>query len=162
MPRSVKCPFCGSFFLREEEAFTEYGGRYYHVACYEKFEKEKNDRQELITYIEQLLDIEKVTPLILRQIKDFHDDYKYSYTGMKKALIYFTTVKKNAMKGAGIGIIPYIYKEAFEYYKKLWEIEQKNKDVKDLEEDNGKIKITIRRPTRKPIKRIKPLSFEDD
>ena len=49
---------------------------------------------------------------------------------MKKALVYFYEVKGNDKSKAagGIGIIPYVYRQAYEYYYSLWLANQKNED----------------------------------
>ena len=49
---------------------------------------------------------------------------------MLKALIYFYEVKGNSVEKAngGIGIIPWIYKDAYNYYYDLWMIKQRNKN----------------------------------
>ena len=88
-------------------------------------------------------------------MNDYIKEYQYTYSGMLKALIYFYEVKghdKNKANG-GIGIIPFIYKDAYNYYYNLWMIQQSNKDknVIDYVPKLKEIKIPI--PKKEPRKR---------
>ena len=77
--------------------------------------------------------------------------------------IYFFEVKHNSIEHAngGIGIVPYIYNEAFNYYYTLWLANQKN-ETKDIAEYIPKVReITIPIPQRK-IKKRKIFSFLDE
>lgn len=90
-------------------------------------------------------------------------EYNFSYTGILKALIYFFEIKGNDIDKAndGIGIVPYIYKDAYNYYYSLWIAKQKNID-KDISNFIPKVKqITIKRPVRKERKR-KLFTFLDE
>ena len=88
-------------------------------------------------------------------MNDYIKEYQYTYPGMLKALVYFYEVKghdKNKANG-GIGIIPFIYKDAYNYYYNLWMIQQSNKDknVIDYVPKLKEIKIPI--PKKEPRKR---------
>ena len=88
-------------------------------------------------------------------MNDYIREYQYTYSGMLKALVYFYEVKghdKNKANG-GIGIIPFIYKDAYNYYYNLWMIQQSNKDknVIDYVPKLKEIKIPI--PKKEPRKR---------
>lgn len=88
-------------------------------------------------------------------MNDYIKEYQYTYSGMLKALVYFYEVKghdKNKANG-GIGIIPFIYKDAYNYYYNLWMIQQSNKDknVIDYVPKLKEIKIPI--PKKEPRKR---------
>ena len=54
---------------------------------------------------------------------------------MRKALIYFYEIKGHSIEKAngGIGIIPYIYRDSYNYYFSLWEAQQRN-ETKILKE----------------------------
>ena len=74
---------------------------------------------------------------------------------MQKALTYFYEVKGNSIEKAngGIGIIPYIYKDAYNYYYSLWLARQKN-EAKQIDLYVPQVKeIIIAPPKRKPKKR---------
>ena len=88
-------------------------------------------------------------------MNDYIREYQYTYSGMLKALVYFYEVKGNNKHKAngGIGIIPFIYKDAYNYYYNLWMIQQSNKDknVIDYVPKLKEIKIPI--PKKEPRKR---------
>lgn len=108
----------------------------------------------------------KITALdarIRKQINQYITDYDYTYSGMHKALVYFFEIKGNSIEKAngGIGIVPYVYRQAYEYYYALWVAQQKNED-KIVEEYVPVIKeIRIPRPQRK-IKQKKCFAFLDE
>lgn len=88
-------------------------------------------------------------------MNDYIREYQYTYSGMLKALVYFYEVKGNNKNKAngGIGIIPFIYKDAYNYYYNLWMIQQSNKDknIIDYVPKLKEIKIPI--PKKEPRKR---------
>ena len=81
---------------------------------------------------------------------------------MLKALKYFYEIKGNDVKDAhgGIGIIPYIYQESYDYYYKIWAAQQINsqKNINHFIPDV--IEINIPSPKRK-IKKRNIFSFLD-
>lgn len=75
-------------------------------------------------------------------------------------MIYFYQIKKNSLEKAngGIGIVPYVYGQARDYYYNLWKVQQCNskKDLNDFLPQTKK--ITIVRPRRR-IKERKEFNF---
>lgn len=123
MARKVKCPYC-SIQLDKEDGH-EYKKKYYHPSCFETWEQEKIHRQELIGYICELFRIEVPSGMILKQIKDFQEDYKYKLKGMELALRYFhETLGNRPQQGGGIGIIPFVYEDAKQHYMKQMKIQE--------------------------------------
>ena len=79
----------------------------------------------------KLFNYEYVPPRIRKQINSFMKEYNYTYTGMLKALKYFYEIKGNPVQEKyGISILPYVYKDAYNYYYSLWEAQQKNEGKK--------------------------------
>lgn len=116
MARKVKCPECGE--MLEKEVAIKYKNRYYHPQCLEKKQSKSNeepDRQRLIAYIMKLRKESKISGFILRQIKSFREE-GYTYGGMLLTLHYFHEIKGNSVTADGIGIIPYVYEEAKNWY----------------------------------------------
>lgn len=55
-------------------------------------------------------------------------DYNYTYTGILKALSYFYEIKKNPVPDVKtIGIVPYVYEDAYYYYYSSWMANEANK-----------------------------------
>lgn len=111
----------------------------------------------------KLFHLEYVDARIRKQINNYIEEYHFTYSGIRKALIYFFDVKGHSTDKAngGIGIVPYVYKDAYNYYLSLWEANQKNED-KDVEQFVPQVvKIKIPRPQRK-IKKRKCFEFLDE
>lgn len=120
----VKCPVCEVYFDRDKEPSIQYKNRWYHLSCYqthkEKTVKEEQDKIRLTEYICKLYGIDKLSALINRQIKEYKEEKEYKYSGMLYTLVYFYEIKENKFspeRTKGIGIIPYIYEEAKNYYE---------------------------------------------
>lgn len=163
----VKCSICGEQFDANEIAYVKTSSRRYaHASCKEKQDneltQEEKDKIVLEDYIKKLFNISIITPKIRKQIKDYTENYNFTYSGIHKALVYFFEIKGNSIEKAnqGIGIVGYVYKQAFDYYYALWQAQQKNvnKEISDYEPKV--VEITIKSPQRKPKKR-KLFSFLD-
>lgn len=103
----------------------------------------------------KLFNMSYVDARIRKQINQYVDDYNFTYSGIKKALIYFFEIKGNSIEKAngGIGIVPYVYQQAYQYYLALWQAQQKNED-KVIHDYVPTIKeVVIPRPQRKVKKR---------
>lgn len=164
----VKCAKCGQTFNRDKYPTVLIGARRYaHQDCASesdaKLSKELQDKKELEEYIVHLLKIPKIDARIQKQIKKYVDEYNYTYSGMKKALIYFYEVQGHSIEKAngGVGIIPYIYTQAFNYYYALWEAQQKNMD-KDVEAYVPKVRVIHIPEPQIKIKKRKMFSFLDE
>lgn len=130
MPHPVKCYYCEQIFDRDRDPCVklESNGRYAHKAC---ADEGNEDLAALEKYVKTLFDEDFVNAKVKKQIRDFKRIYKYSYSGMLKALKWWYEVKGNSIDKAynGIGIVPFIYKEAYDYYYNLFLIQNMNKDI---------------------------------
>ena len=165
----VKCKYCGVTFDRDSVPFKQVSERRYaHLACAVAAENEKTqaekDKQELEDYIKELLEEEYISPKVRKQINSYIEDYNFTYSGMKKALVYFYEIQGNDKKKAngGIGIVPYIYRTAYQYYYSLWLAKQKNED-KDISLFKPVVReVRIVPPQLKPHRRRLFNFFEED
>lgn len=159
MAHWVVCLYCQERFDTEKEPFVKPNKvRYAHKSCAENKEKEKTQEQKdleaLEKYIMQLLNEPYINAKVRKQIKEFQKQYNYTYSGMLKSLVWFYEIQgeKTDKANGGIGIIPYIYNKACDYYYSLYLAKLANED-KDIEEYKPKVKeITIPSPkaVRKP------------
>ena len=71
---------------------------------------------------------------VKKQIKEFKKEYDYSYSGMLKTLIWWYEIKGNSKEKAngGIGIIPFVYKDALTYYYSLYLAQLANENVESI------------------------------
>lgn len=145
-----KCVICGVEFDRNSIQAVKYSARRYaHQTCYPQgelvpFENTSKEDPDLITlkkYIGELFGEQCNWASITKYIKKFKEENGYSYSGMLKSLIYFYEVKKNNIDKANgsIGIIPFVYQDAYNYYYNLFmaqqNIEQTGKEFKYIEKE---------------------------
>ena len=175
MAHIVKCKVCGNQFDRDKVACLKVSAnRYAHKHCAEKaglkgeeveLPHKDPDLTDLENYIMKLFGEDYVNVRIRKQIKDYQDQYGYTYSGMLKTLIYFFEIKGNSVEKAngGIGIIPYVYKDACQYYYALYLAKMANEE-KNIEDYKPKPRIIeIFAPVIVPKKiRLFSLGEEDD
>lgn len=168
MAHKVKCIYCGQTFDRDKTPCVQVSSRRYaHVNCSankeDQLSKEEQDKLALEEYIMKLFNTTYIDPRVRKQIKQYVEEYKYSYSGIHKSLTYFYEIKGNSIDKAngGIGIVPYVYQKAYQYYFALWEAQQKN-EYKVVEEYIPIVKeIVIPNPQRK-IKKRALFTFLDE
>ena len=143
MGHRVKCAICGIEFDRDNEQAVRHGARRYsHAACEpdnkdfvplveKKAKKEVNpDAAALDAYIYSLFGDKTNWPMVKKQIKKYQEEEGYTLTGILKSLIYFYEVQHNSIDKSNyaIGIVPFCYGAAKEYYYNLWLAQQQNQD----------------------------------
>ena len=102
-----------------------------------KSEEEFQERKELLAYLKGLLQTEEINAKVLHLLQTYRNKYKWSDLNIKKALVWFYELKTESDNNAykkklypdKVGILPYIYDEAMEYYQMIEEAEETNKDV---------------------------------
>jgi hypothetical protein len=116
MANIVKCAFCGNGVIKAEA--ERYKNKNYHSECLAQL----HAKEELTTYICRLFTLKAPGPRIYAQLKSFLEKYPhYTYEGIKQALMFFFEVQKKPIDKAnqGIGIVPYVYDSAQEYYNNI-------------------------------------------
>ena len=112
----------------------------------------------------KLFNEDYVNARIRKQINEFMSKYNYTYSGIQRSLEYFYEVKGNNINKAngGIGIVPFVYQDAYNYYYSLWLAKQRNVN-KDLREyyTPKVVEVKIPVPERK-IKKRKLFTFLDE
>lgn len=168
MAHIVTCVYCRQKFDRDKVPYVEVRKRRYaHKECSEHASAQviqaEADKVDLENYIIKLLKVEYITPKIRKQLENYVEQYNYSYSGMKKALIYFYEIKGNSIEKAngGIGIIPYVYQDAYNYYYSLWEAKQVNQN-KELKLFVPQEEVVVIPPPERNVKRRKLFSFLDE
>lgn len=165
----VKCPYCGKTFSRELEDYVQINAkRYAHKECFDRHNaeltQEEKDKLGLENLIKSLFNYVSIPERVKKQIQDYHDNRKYTYSGITKSLIWFYQIKGNPIEKAngGIGIVPYIYEDARNYYTAIWVAQQQNQ-AKPIEQwEPEVVEIHIPPPKSKPMKRKNLFSFLDD
>ena len=161
----VTCTYCKKQINKKTDEFVQItNSKYAHLICSElEAKREKTDAEKLDDYIMKLFNYDYVPPRAKKQINQFIQEYNYTYSGIHKALIYFYEIKGGDRDNAhdGIGIVPFVYQDAYNYYYAIWLAQQRNSD-KELTHYIPKVEeIKITSPTRDPIKR-KLFTFLDE
>lgn len=162
---STTCFWCHQAIYPNQEdviAMPQLKDRYVHKKCNETHPQD--DKDKIMLYIINLYNLKDdyILPKYMLQLSDFEKQYHFTYSGMLKALKYWYEVKKNPVnKNYGLGIIPHIYKQAYDYYYALWLAQEQNK-TKDLNDYIPKdIIIEIKSPQRQ-IEKRKLFTFLDE
>jgi hypothetical protein len=169
MGHVVKCAICGESFDRDKIQAVIHGSRRYsHYECEPDKElvplpekKEDPELKALKDYINNLMGKKCNWAMIMKQIREFKEEKKYTYSGMLKSLIYFYEIKNGSInKSLGaIGIIPFVYNDAYNYYYNLY-IAKQNINENNITKENSIKEITIDLPISKP-KEKKKFNFMD-
>lgn len=144
---TVKCALCNGY-VNKSIAVVYKEKNYHPVCCHAVIE-----RDELYSYICQLFGFKAPGPTVLSQINNFFTKYKnWTYKGIYNALVYFYEVKKGSKERANnaIGIVPYVYDEAQEYFVNL--AAKQSHIQRTLNEQEGQTAqvITVTQPKPKP------------
>ena len=155
MAHYVICSICGKRFNRDVHQAVKTGARRYaHIECKPDGEivplpERDPDLIKLEDYIQKLLGDDYNKARVNKQIKTFQEEYNYSLSGILKSLVYFYEVKGNSKDKAngGIGIVPFVYKDAYNYYYDLFVAQQQN-NHKDILTMTSKVKEVVIPPPR--------------
>ena len=101
----VTCVYCGERFNRDKEPTTQVSARRYaHKECAEKHEanksQEEKDLEALEKYIMHLFDEPYVNARVRKQLKEYKEQYNFTYSGILKTLIYWYEIKGNSTEDA--------------------------------------------------------------
>lgn len=146
----VKCYFCENKV--DKKVAIKADKKNFHPQCYQSY----LDKKDCCDYICSIFNLKAPGPRIYSQLSTFVSQKNYSYKNIKLTLKYWYEVKKQSREkaGEGIGIVPYIYDEAVNYFKEL-ENKQKNQSLeiqKYIEKEKTREHITITTTSGKPNK----------
>lgn len=131
MARLSKCKGCNKELQTNEKHM--YANKCYCENCYNGKILEKKDYENLLSYICNCFDTERPNGLILKQIKDYKENFNYTYGGIHYCLWYLTEVKCVRLDiKYGIGLVKFEYENAKDYFTQQQNIKnsvQKHKDV---------------------------------
>lgn len=128
MARLLKCyGYCNQKYPKEELRKLKINknasgdGQNFCKDCYDRKVKEVADREALYNFIQSTYNLTFPTGLILRQIKNFHEERGYTYKNIRFTLDYVFNIKKSykPIVQYGISMVPYFHDEMIEYYREL-------------------------------------------
>lgn len=145
----------------EKDKLVKIGDRNYCLECAAMHNKEVEDRTLLYNLISQLYNIPFPNGLMLRQIKQYKVDRKYTYENMRKALLYAHYVQHTKFHPKfGLGLIPYVIDEAVRYHDDQVQ-KAKNMEGKNLNISNNVITKKVTKYDRHEKMRAKMVKMED-
>lgn len=146
--------------------------RYGHASCYpeitelvpmERSLEDEPDYKMIIDYCYKIFGEEHNIAMTKKYIKKFVNENKYSLSGIYKALYYFYDIKHNSIDKANnsIGIVPFVYQDAYNYYYNLFMSQQ---NLQKTEEFKTKEKEIVIKPpkSRGLFKRLFKLQEVED
>lgn len=167
----IKCAICGNSFDTNSIQAVRHGARRYaHYECYPEGElvpmevkvDKNSELNELKDYINKLYGKKANWAIITKQIKDYHKNYDYSYSGILKTLKYFYEVQNHSIEDSngGIGIVPYTYDAAYDYYYKIYLGQQANQTA-EIKREVAEVTVDLSASRKRKIKLFKFLGMED-
>lgn len=105
------CKICGDRDYKSN--MIKYKSKTMCKKCYAIEKKLSEEKEDLCNTIKELYNLPYVMPGHLKQIKQFREEYKFTYAGMKLTLLYCKNVLNLEFSTSrGLGIIPYQYEAA--------------------------------------------------
>lgn len=113
-------------------------------------EEDYEKKQQYYKYLRGLVD--EVSAKIYALTEDYIKRYEFTYEGMYKTLFYLHEIVEKDLTGDVVGIIPYYYTEAMQYYEAINKVVELNENV-DISNMYKKKTIMVQ-PKKRKIKQI--------
>lgn len=164
------CSSCkGAFKLKDMKNASEVDGEGNKTGkkkllcpeCYSKHLLKNSDWARLIETVCKIYGCYDPSPAMLHQLKTLSDSYGFTYEEMRQCLVYnYIICEKPVKQGESLGVIPFIYVEAKQFYKNKEVIDEKNRSFNQpvMQSEVATIRISPHEPR---IKRHKPINIED-
>lgn len=154
--KECMCEFCHTGISMGQEV-TLPGDRFAHIDCYSKSEANgKSDYDKLFDYIMLVYNESFVDPAKQKSIKNMIDSYGFTHSGIHGTLVYlYEVLKKKPNDSNYLGIVPYYYTKAKEYYSELKRVKEVNSQ-KNIEDYKPKeMTVKTRERIREPVKKVR-------
>lgn len=92
-------------------------------------DEEYKDKQEYYDYLKQILNTDKLTAKIYALSDRYLTQYGWSWGGMKNALVYMNEIKEKELTGDVVGLLPFVYEEAEEFFNEVKMVEERSKNT---------------------------------
>lgn len=151
----VTCGGCGIKFDRSGDGSEFIKSKWYHKGC----AAVKHEKMNLDAYVCKLFRLKTPGPMNNTLFKKYKEKHGYTYEGMEQALKYFYEIKRNSPDKSEerVGIIPYVYQDAQNYFQFL-EDRTDRIERRGLDEEIEKIEINIKATPSKPNKSKQDIS----
>lgn len=92
-------------------------------------DEEYKKKQEYYNYLKQILGTDKLTAKIYALSDKYLTQYGWSWGGMKNALVYLNEIKEKDLSGDVVGLLPFVYEEAENFFEEVKRVEEKSKNT---------------------------------
>lgn len=138
----VSCGLCKIKFDRRAEPSEFISGKWHHERCAIQVHQKK----ELYRYICTIFNLKAPGPINFSMINKMVKEKGYTYVGIKNALKYHYEIKNGEVEKSEerIGIVPYVYDEAQNYFSNLSKKQDKVlKNYNEKKDKNKKIVVKM-------------------
>ncbi len=115
-------------------------------------EEEYEKKQQYYKYLRQLIEENELSAKVYALTEDYIKRYEFTYESMYQTLVYLHEIVEKELTGDVVGIIPYYYSEAMQYYESINKVAELNKDI-DVS-NMYKEKTIVIQPRKRKIKQI--------
>lgn len=115
-------------------------------------EEEYAHKKEFYTYLRSIIGDEIPSKIYAIIDKMMHQYSNYTFEGMQRTLVYVNEVLKKELVGDVVGLIPYYYSEAEDFYKEVDRIDKEN-ESKDISKMYQSVTVKIK-PKQRVIKQL--------
>ena len=115
-------------------------------------EEEYEKKQQYYKYLRSIIEEKELSAKVYALTEDYIKRYSFTYETMYQTLVYLHEIAEKDLTGDIVGIIPYYYSEAMQYYDSINKVLELNEgvDVSNMYKEK-----TIRvQPKRRKIKQI--------
>lgn len=113
--RMSTCKGCGKQLAKGEK--LTYSSKTYCKECYDEKIRNKEEYDDAVSRIHDYFNLGVLNTLILKQLKDYVEDYGYTYSGIIYCLWYITEIRKVKLEVKyGIAMVKYEYENAKRYF----------------------------------------------
>ena len=115
-------------------------------------EEEYAYKKEFYTYLRSIIgeDIPSKTYAVIDRIMRQYSTY--TFEGMRRTLVYVNEILKKELVGDVVGLIPYYYSEAEDFYKEVDRIDKEN-ESKDISKMYQSVTVRIK-PKQRVVKQL--------
>ena len=159
--KEFMCEFCHTAIPVGQEV-TLPGDRFAHIDCHAKDNsQDKSDYNQLFEYIKAVYDESFVDPAKQKSIKNMIEEFGFTHSGIHGTLVYlYDILKKRPEDSNYLGIVPWYYTEAKEYFTNKAKVNAENAK-KDIENYKPK-QIVVKTKERERVIQKKKFSVLDE
>lgn len=115
-------------------------------------DEEYNEKMLVVNYAKQILEVETLPTSFFAILNNNMTKYGHTYIGIYQTLKYLNEIEKRDLVDNPLGLVPFYYDKALDFYKEIERVEADNKD-KDISK-MYKEKIVYIQPRKREVKQL--------